>query len=247
MYVKKTYRYADIVEVHKYHTSRYGDHSKRGKKSKETSERKKELNARRRKEHVCRILCANFNEGDSHVILTYKEVPEDEKKEISKFLRVLRREAKKTGTELKYIYVTEKGKRGRVHHHIVMNITDASMIRHAWNAGTVKISPLYPDRDYEKLAEYLLKAQEEGKKRYHGSKNLEIPRPEIEIIKAGTWKKEPVPEKGYWIKKDTIVNDTTFEGYPYQRYKMIRIDEGINRRKNKNRIAGGRIPWEENP
>lgn len=224
MYVKKTYRYADIVEVHKHHTSRYGDHRKRGRKRQETTETAKAANDRRRREHLFRILAANFKEGDSHVTLTYKDNPEDAKKEISKFLRVLRKETKKQGTELKYVYVTETGKRGKVHHHIVLNITDTALIRKTWKAGGVKISPLYPDKDYEKLAEYLLKAQGEGKNRYHGSRNLEIPQPVTEVIKANSWKEEPVPEAGYWIPKDSIVSDVNADGYPYQRYKMIRVD-----------------------
>lgn len=225
MYIKKTYRYANIVEVHKHHSSRYGDHGKRGGKSEETKEAVAAGNARRRREHMFRILAANFNEGDSHVTLTYKETPEDEKKEMAKFLRILRREAKKAGKDLKYIYVTEKGKKGKIHHHIVMSITDTALIRRTWKNGGVKISPLYPDKDYQQLAEYLLKQEEAGKNRYHGSRNLEIPQPETEVIKAVTWKDEPVPQNGYWIPKDSIKSGINADGYPYQSYKMVRVED----------------------
>lgn len=232
--------------MHKYHTSRYGDHGKRGGKKEETKETVAEGNARRRKEHVYRILAANFSEGDSHVTLTYKETPEDEKKEVAKFLRILRRECKKAGKELKYIYVTEKGKKGKIHHHIVMNVTDTALIRRTWTAGGVKISPLYPDKDYEQLADYLLKQGEAGKNRYHGSRNLEIPQPEVEVIKSITWKEEPVPEKGYWIPKDSIGAGHNSEGYPYQKYKMVRVDDADkNRKKKLEREADKYIKWRQ--
>lgn len=233
MYIKTTYRYADIVEVYKHHSSRYGDHRKRRKKQQETTESVKNANDRKRREHLYRIMAANFREGDAHVTLTYKAEEPDAKKEMQRFLKNMRRAMKRAGKELKYIYVTEKTKRGKEHHHIVMNVTDTALIRKMWTAGSVKISPLYPEKDYEKLAEYLLKQEtEKGKKRYQMSRNMIIPKPEVEIIKAGTWKEEPVPEQGYWVPKDSIITGMNADGYPYQKYKMIRVDN-VDKSKQK--------------
>lgn len=246
-YIKTTWEYAGIIEVQKHHSSRYGDHRCRIKSGKETGEREKAANERRRREQLYRILAANFSEGDAHATLTYREEKTDEKKEMRAFIRRMRREMEKRGEELRYVYVTEKTKKGKPHHHMVMNVTDAALIRRCWKAGGVKISPLFPEKDYEQLADYMLKdSGEKGKSRYRASKNLIIPKPKREIIKATDWREIPEPAKGYWIPKESIVTGINAEGYPYQRYKMISLDtlepsETRNRRKRLEQRAGDYI------
>lgn len=234
MYVKTTYRYGGMIEVRKHHSSRYGDHRKRRGKTEPTADSVKRANERRRREHFFRILAANFDEGDAHATLTYREDAPDEKKEVKKFLRSLRAEMKKQGRELKYIYVTEYTKKGKPHHHMVLNVQDIALIRKCWKAGGVHVTPLYPDKDYEQLADYLLKGEGERKKRYSASRNLTIPKPETEIIQASTWKEVPEPPKGYWIPKDSIHQGINADGYPYQRYMLVPIQvEERNRRHRK--------------
>lgn len=246
-YVKTTWEYAGIIEVHKHHSSRYGDHRGRAKAAKETGEREKAGNERRRREQLYRILAANFSEGDAHATLTYKAEAPDEKKEMRAFIRRLRRELEKRGEDLRYVYVTEFTKKGKPHHHMVMNVTDAALIRKCWTAGGVHISPLFPEKDYTKLADYMLKDNgEKGKSRYTASRNLIIPKPKREVIKASDWKEIPEPAKGYWIPKDSIVTGINSDGYPFQRYKMVRLEmlepsETRNRKRRLEQRAGGYI------
>lgn len=246
-YVKTSWEYAGIIEVQKHHSSRYGDHRERTKTGKETGEREKAANERRRRDQLYRILAANFSEGDAHATLTYREDAPDEKKEIRAFIRRMRKEMEKQGKELKYVYVTEKTKKGKPHHHMVMNVTDMALIRKCWTAGGVKISPLFPEKDYTQLADYMLKdTGEKGKNRYTASRNLIIPKPKREVIKAADWRETPEPKRGYWIPKGSVVHGINADGYPYQRYKMISIDmlepsETRNRRKRLEQRAGGYI------
>jgi len=245
-YVKTTWEYAGIIEVHKHHSSRYGDHRGRAAKSKKTGEREKAANEKRRREQLFRILAANFAEGDAHATLTYREDAPDEKKAMKTFVRKMRRELEKRGQEFRYVYVTEKTKKGKPHHHMVMNVTSTALIRRMWTEGGVKISPLFPDKDYEQLADYMLKDEgEKGKPRYTASRNLIIPKPKREVIKASDWKKDPEPKKGYWIPKDSVVVGINADGYPYQRYKMVSVEQMAGsqwkKRKAMEKMAEGYI------
>lgn len=245
-YVKVTYKYGEFIEVMKHHSSRYGDHRKRETKTETTTESAQKANDRRKREQLTRILKANFVEGDAHVVLTYKEElsEEETKKELKKFFRKLRREMGRREKELKYLYVTEKGKRkGRIHHHMVLNTSDLAMLRKCWTAGQIRATALYPDKDYEKLADYLTKTLENKKtgekitQAYVGSKNLIIPKPEREVVKANSWKEEPKPTKGYLVVKDSIKTGINGDGYPWQSYMMVAAEAVIPER--------GRAKWME--
>ena len=111
-----------------------------------------------------RILTANFDENDQHVVLTYRndELPtiEDSKKILKNFLNRARRFYAKHNVEFKYVFVTEWNAK-RIHHHIVCNsvpgVNTSAEISRLWGHGGAHLTPLYEDKDFNGLAEYLVK------------------------------------------------------------------------------------------
>ena len=100
----------------------------RAKKAKPTSETQQRLNDTLAENKLIRIANANFTEEDIKLDLTYiedyhPESDEEAARQLSIFLRRVKRYRESNGLEpLKYISVTEKGKRkGRFHHHLIMN------------------------------------------------------------------------------------------------------------------------------
>ena len=51
-----------------------------------------------------------------------------------------------------------------------------------------------------------------------------------EMISAKRWAAEPKGRKGYVLITDSIVNDVSPFGIPYQHYRMVAIDVPIKRR-----------------
>lgn len=160
------------------------------KKLKNTTEIQKKLNDHNRKKKLTRLLNTNFTEKDIKIELTYgadhlPQSDEEAEKQLTNFLRRLKRYRKKRGlSDLKYIVITEKGKRsGRYHHHCVLSGgMTPDEIRDIWGLGIIRLTPLDPGtQGLGALAEYLMKnltngAIEENKKAWHASKNLAQPK-----------------------------------------------------------------------
>ncbi len=156
----------------------------RGKRRRPTTETQKKLNQRNAERKLIRLLNTNFTKNDIRFDLTYDAdhrpaTPEEAQKEMQNFLRRLKRYRKKRGLpDLKYIAVTEIGKRnGRCHHHIIMNggvlIGELAEI---WGRGYTTAKPLqFNDQGIVGIAKYLIKEPILGK-RWSASKNLAKPK-----------------------------------------------------------------------
>lgn len=142
------------------------------------------------------LLLSNFSPGDFWVCLTYDDEhlpPKQEaaQAEVKKYLDRLRRQARKTGTEIRYIYNTETlnhdGTR-RLHHHMVIYAPGLAedTLAGLWTLGLVDVKhlsdePLCSD-DFIELAQYLTKERfpdapdrKPGKRGYVASLNLKRP------------------------------------------------------------------------
>ena len=231
MYIQTIYRMGDIVEVKKRSFALLGAPGRaRRKKKKETSEGAKKNNQRARARNLQRLLLANFKEGDLHIVLQYRkedrpQTYEEAKKRLRLFIRRIKRYYKDRGHELKYIAVTERGKKRAVlHHHIILQSIDENglhtipAVSKCWK-GYIKASVMYADGNFQQLAEYLVKAagkEEEQAATYMRSRNLIIPQPERRII----FKKcigDPDPPPGYMLIKDSVEDFQTEYG-KHQRY-----------------------------
>ena len=240
MYVRKVYDLGWVKQVEKYYPGNYGAPGmKRRKKRNRTPEDIARQNMTNRVRHIQRLIMANFREGDWHLVLSYKKDKRPEsmaeaKKQVRKFLADMRTAYKKVGREFKYIYVTEKGKRGACHHHLIIediadpDLNTKRLVIKAWDYGGKAFMPLYEDGEFEDLAEYIAKKETKEENEgctYSRSRNLIVPEAKREVIHRKRWKADPVPEKGYYIVKDSIVNgENPVTGYPYQHYTMRRIE-----------------------
>lgn len=153
----------------------------------------------------------NFGPGDLVVTYTYDDahLPPDKKSAgmwFQKNMRRLRTARRKTGQELKYIFVTEGfhekredsflGQDGhledrRIHHHAIINGTgpgDYEQLRSLWTGGGyLRIEPL-DVHYYRELAKYLTKEAREfgkpkpGERTWRASRNLRKYQVEYELI-----------------------------------------------------------------
>ena len=221
-----------IRVIQKYQSSRYGSKGKRrGEWQRPTPQAVERANERRALEKLWLLLNANFAEGDLFVLLTYRKEnrPDGDtaKEQLAKFLRKARALYRREGKELKYIWVTEY-KNAAIHHHLVMNRIDPTLLAPLWPHGMVRTESLYEDGQFRGLAEYLIKEtsktfREAGGKRWNPSKNLTRPKESRQVVSAGSWRKEPKIPKGYrlWGEVESGVSQIT--GWPYQRYVLLAL------------------------
>lgn len=236
LYEQLTYDMGQVMQVEKRHPGNYGAPGvKRAPKRKRTPEDMARQNMRNRVKRVQRLILANFRVGGWHLILTYKkhlrpDTLDDGKGYVRKFLGKMRKAYQKAGYPFKYICVTEKGKRGACHHHLIIedianaDLNTKEVVMKFWKCGRMTFLPLYAEGEFEDLAEYITKKEtkEEGKGcSYTRSRNLIVPKPKKEIIHRKTWRKDPRPKKGYYIIPDSVINGINpVTGYPYQHYAM---------------------------
>lgn len=162
----------DIYPVFKKQNTRSG-------KYKPTTELQAKLNTNNSVKRLERLLHCNFTTTDYALHLTYADdkLPPDAEtaqKDVQKFLRRIRRWYKLQGKELKYICVTEKGKRSeRVHHHLVLTGgVDRSELESYWRLGYANTKRLqFTKNGVAGLANYITK-QPLLFKRWSASRNL---------------------------------------------------------------------------
>ena len=261
-YVEKKIITPHRVIVKKYHTSRYGQKGVLYRhKWKPTPEEMLEAADRRREEKLALKIEQNFDTGDWHLVLTYRKEerpdPDTAVSQVKKCLRVMRREYKKLGKELKYVWVAEHLKTS-IHHHIIINECGQTgkLVREHWPHGTPMFTPIWENGEVAGLAKYIRKESKRTskdpdtpvKKSYSCSRNLKEPEEKTRIIRASHWRDIPRPPKGYEIQKGSLregINPMT--GYPYQTYVMVkaagppeRKKDGKGKNQEENRKRKGR-------
>lgn len=209
----------------------------RGKKREVTPEEIARVNLNNARKKLQVLVNANFTIGDLWFDLHYnhREEPgslEQAGKDLTKYLRKVRDEFKAAGDDLKYIAVTERGKEGKIHHHVLMNAGVLSMERVGmiWGMGYGRFEFVY-SADLTTLADYIFKQGEQSfreddtasRKRWRSSKNLVRPQPKQKRIKASTWKDVPQPPKGYIVVADSIRMGFDFFGFPWMEYRLCKV------------------------
>ena len=248
-YIEETITAGKVKEVTKYHTFKYQPPKKsRRKKTNDTPETQAKGNERRAEKKLRMLLNENFKENDLYLTLTYeKDTPDaaEAKSNITKFVRKLRDCYKKIGSALKYIGVTEYKKK-RIHHHMLINNAigiGKGIIKKVWPFGFLKVDLFGGEpADCERLASYFIKETSKTfntDEKVHGlrwieSKNLIHPVPEKRVVHAGAWREEPKPPKGYYI--DVVKSGINQHDYPYQFYRLIKIDDCKRSKKIRERL-----------
>lgn len=215
-----------------------GNHKgKRGERKNITPEQVRKNNDRLALRNLTAILNANFKKGDLHVVLTYKNEADKNTamKTYDKFIRALRAAMRKEDKELSYVHVIECEHK-RLHHHVVINVSDIKLLTDLWEYGFVKATPLDGTGDYSKLAAYLLKETQKTfrtgenpyKKRYTTSKNIK--RPEIVRVEIDPEElfEDPAPLKGYYIPKELCRRfEHPVTGIEHLEYTMVALGKPI--------------------
>ena len=190
-YREKSYRCGRFMDVYIYPTYPVSyPRAKRGRKRAPTREVQKKLNQRHAAEKLTRLAHANFDERDLALELDFRGVQpgrEEAIRHLQKFLRKLRGRFKKLGKELKYLWVMEITKSGRVHFHLILSGgMDRDELEKLWGHGWANSKRLQFDRSgLTALSHYMEKSHRRDDQErmtyrsYNGSKNLIDPPPEI--------------------------------------------------------------------
>ena len=194
-------------------------------------------NERKRVRYMQRLIALNFKAGDWHLVLKYgvKKKPksyEEAQGDLRDFLAMMRQYFKGAGRAFKYIAVTERGKKGALHHHLIIEddreVGTVTAVKALWMGHTF-FSEMYDYKEFHDLAEYMCKKESkeelgEHKARYKASRNLIRPKTIRVPVFTRTWPEEPKAPQGWYVEKDSIVNTVIREtGLPYQRYVLRRI------------------------
>lgn len=251
MHYKKITRLGkDVIEIQEYGFALFGAPGKaRKRKEGKTDAQAKKANEKSRARRMQRLFLANFTKGDLHVIMNFlpgkePETYEEARKGLRDFLRRLRRYYNKRGHELKCVAVTERGKRkAALHHHLVINSIDDNnlctmpAIMACWDGGKVSSSSMYEDGNFEKLAEYILKAggkEENCGAAYYRSRNLKEPEPE-RILKIGNVPTEQKAPEGWYVVKDSV--EEGINPYSQKRYQRYLLRRNTPVREQDARVA----------
>ena len=210
-----------------------GNHTRtRAMKKNVTREQVRKNNDRLALRNLTLLLNSNFEDDEgAHFTLTYRMVPSPA--EAYKMQENFLRRMKRAVPGLKYVAVTEY-MNARIHHHIVMNITDVKLVEKVWGAGRVRATVLDSCGDYTDLAEYLIKETNKTfrdpdgprQHRWSASRNLEKPATKRVEVSLSEIMDDPQPIAGYYIPEDRIRRfEHPVTGIETVEYLMIAIDK----------------------
>lgn len=225
-YRKRVFVYPNGKMEEKYFTCRLGGKKTRTRNCQKTPEDVARVNAKRAERNLMELILTNFERDDTYLTLTYAKEPtyEEAKKNITKFIRSLKRVYKNQGKELKYIYTTEQ-KGVRIHHHILLNQgATREDIQRLWKHSAIRFYQFLnydgKEEDAKRMASYFIKEKgqsvrdEKQKVRYVASRNLKKPEVHYQTIHSKKWKERPIPPKG--MECYEVINTYTSAGYPLQ-------------------------------
>lgn len=216
---------------------------KRAPKSQPTSEQKQRYNLRKTIERLYYTLLCNFFPGDYNVVLTYpkddRRTVSEAKKTVGEFIKLYRNYCRERGYKPDYIYNTEIGERGALHHHIILhshrNIEDIEDLWRKTSGGSIQHNGnwrLWANYDWQGLAEYLVDRTKSGKladthipgeRRYVPSQGLKKPEVTHERIDADKWRAPKAP-KGYELIPNSIYcGKHELTGGSYIKYGIRRL------------------------
>ncbi|NLT08197.1 MAG: hypothetical protein GXY08_01665 [Ruminococcus sp.] len=258
-YREKYYVCGDYLELNVYpvyKTARY-----RRRKAKATSECQQKVNQMNAENKCIRLAHANFNQEDMKVDLTYDNghLPGDDEaaaRELANFFRRVKRyRASKELPELKYIAVTEKGKRtGRYHHHLIISggLSPQEIIS-LWGKGYVRTDGLqFNENGIADLVKYILKKSVASGKRWNASKNLIHPEPKQRdgrLSKRAVQELAKDPENnreyeryydGYYLAEARrVYNDINGGVYIYARFYKKEAEFCREKKRSRSRCSNG--------
>lgn len=180
----RTIRSGSLTEVECYPVYSW-EYRRAISKAKPTSEAVRLINQRNARKRFERLAECNFQPGrDFFLSLTYGgEAPEDEetcRRDLRNYLNRINRARKKAGLgKAKYMGVIEMGKKGRLHHHLLIEGgLDRDTMEQLWRHGYANCDRIQGG-GLAALAKYMTKGfeakREKGRHKYLYSRNLKQP------------------------------------------------------------------------
>lgn len=182
------------------------------------------LNEKNSRKMCERVIIENFGDRDIWATLTYTdenlpETMEEAQKNMQNYIKRLNRRRKKLGLKnARYVYVTEFGEKGRVHHHIVLD-GDMSMdeVEEIWKLGKRnEVRRLQKDENgLVGMAKYITKEKKtKNKKKWAASKGLRKPKESVNHYK---FRKKDVDEiiKDHNCLEEKLLRWYGAEGYVF--------------------------------
>lgn len=197
LYREQRHVCGDYLDVDVFPVFAHAKKGKRKKKANPSSEVQEKYNHQCRVKKLERTILANYRPGEAifyNPSYSDENLPADYESAIrsrQNFLKRLKRYRKKKGLpDLKYVVVTERGKRsGRIHHHMILNCSDMTTaeLDKIWGMGYAYTSLVVFDNDgVVGLAKYFCKKKKpngdsneedsESGKAWSGSRNLVQPK-----------------------------------------------------------------------
>ena len=210
----KTIRSGDTLEIEAFPLIRISAEAKRERERRKSSQAQQRLNLNNARKRVCRLIETNFGAGDYAVHFTFDYgayhaghenkdeyisrmmkngmplTEHEARKEIKNYLRRLKREMARSGTEgkeLKYLYVIESGKESapddpnptptKYHVHAVISAPGLSRetVEGLWQKGYVNADRLNVCHNgLQALSKYITKSNKFSRRWAH-SRNLKEP------------------------------------------------------------------------
>ena len=230
------------MEICRYYTPRIGvKGEKREKREKLTPEAQKRVNQRLAEKTLRRTMNENFANGDVLVRLDFRDRPagsREMQRLIADAVKKMRREYRKAGKPLRYIYVKEVGPRGGRHIHMVLGREDMdvlAVLQKCWPHGGIHVDPMHTAPQFGQIASYFIKyasrtEETEGKlvgKRWYASRNLRKPKVTKRVVKSNRWREKVRKRKGSQLEKGSVRSGVSeLTGYRYFSYTLIRQGVG---------------------
>ena len=184
-----------------------------------SSPARESLNAKLSWQKLMLVLAANFIPDDLVVTLSYRDenLPrrrEDADRNLSNFIRALRKHRRERSQSLIYVRVTEGyHSGGRLHHHLIVNATgsDYDIIRQLWqkNGDNIGFEDFELD-GAERWAKYLTKEPRIKGRRYVGDRtwrtSQHMRKPDVTSILVDADDELQPPAGAYVTDKTTVRN-----------------------------------------
>ena len=185
----RTIRSGSLTEVECYPVYEY-PYRRNLEKVKPTPEAVRAVNDRNAKKRFERLAECNFRAGRDYALtLTYAEAPEDPEeceRDLRNYRQRVDRARKKAGLpRAKCMAVIEYGKRGRLHHHLLIEGgLDRDTMERLWGKGyancyRIQAGPIAGPNGLTALARYMTKGfsgkRDKGRHRYMYTRNLRKP------------------------------------------------------------------------
>ena len=255
---KRVIRCRHMMEVEVYNSIKKVGKNYGGRKTTRKLSAKKQriANQLRAVRHWEQLIDCNFDEQDyfcrfSAPFGTFCD-EQQFMRHIGNWFKRIKRQTDKLGITFKYIGFRECGKLGKNWHlHIILSADVVPIAMKCWYYpnGGINLTPLWQNRNYEKLAQYIRKDLTEkkidgtddglshGGKRMMASRNLARPeisvtrcsRREVRRLERGEWIEPP---QGFYLDKDEIteeISDITGAAY-YFKYRSLAFPAMKNRR-----------------